>query len=193
MTNILDGIQYRTLNPALPSWNKDIYTDWLEAKELTIFPSGTQFRVPPVFNYVVESRSDDERFAARVELNSTSKDSSMKTVARLVEEGKAVKVEKHEAPTETAGSLLAGRNVQFKVAGQDKWTHAQYLITGSIGTVNRIEFRVRPDLYWEVTTTGATSASTLAFDDVEAAHTYVNRQMRTSDFDLTIKKVRYAG
>lgn len=192
MANILDGIQYRTLNPALPSWNKDIYTDWMDTDGVLVFPSGTHFRVKPVFHYEVESRID-ENVQSIVELRTPSKDAAMKKIAQLVEEGKAVKIAKHEAPTPTVNSLLADRNIQFKLVGQDKWTHPNYLSIGSMGTNSRIEFRVRPDLYWEVTTSGAVSNSCLTFDDVEALHTYVNRQLRTSDFDISIRKVRYAG
>jgi hypothetical protein len=192
MTNILDGIQYRTLNPALPSWNKKIYTNWMDAKELTVFPSGTQFRVKPIVNYLVESRTDPE-VQTTTELRTASKDAAMKKIAQLVEGGKVVRLEKYEVPTLSIASLLTDRQVQYKLAGQDKWTHPNYFSVGAMGITSRIEFRIRPDLYWEVTTSNAESNSTLTFDDVESLHVYVDRQLRTSDFDISIKKVRYAG
>lgn len=192
MTDVLDGIEFRTLNPALPSWNKDIYTDWLPAGNLTEFPSGTQFRVKPVFNYVVESCAD-ENVQSVVELRTPSKDNAMKKVAQLVEEGKAVKIEKYQIPTKNLNGLLTDRKVQYKFAGQDRWTHPNYLTAGSMGITSSVKFRIRPDLYWEVTVKGAVSENKLTFDEFDTMHKFVDNKIRTTDFDISIRKLRYAG
>ena len=192
MTNVLDGIEYRTLNPNLPSWNKDVYTDWLPAGNLTSFPSGTQFRVPPKFTYEVASR-DNENVQSVVELRTPSKDNAMKKVAQLVEEGKAVRLEKHEVPTLTASGHMAENHVQFKLAGQDKWTHAQYLTQGSMGVTSKIQFRARPDNYFQVDVKNGIALSTLDFDDVEELARYIDRQIRTSENNITITRRSYGA
>lgn len=189
MQNILVGIQYRQLNPALPSWNKAVYTDWVDAKAGDhYFPTGTQFRIKPSFIYEVVV-TDSGAATARIDLSTSKKDSAMARLAQLLEEGKTVAISKNEKTTPSLNSFLSDKNIQFKQAGSDKWSHPNYLSTS--GQAAPVHFRIRPDLYWEVTTSGAVSKSVLTFDDVEALHDYVDRQIRTSDFNIYIRKLRY--
>lgn len=194
MANMFDGIQYRELKVNFTSWQDDNYTAWQDCGDLTNFATGTQFRVKPVFDYEVTITTNDS-LAVKTDIRTTSKDKAMSRVATLVEEGKRVRIDKKERATAGVSTLLSERGAQFKVLGSNKWVHPNYLSTAGQGSP--IQFRLRPDTYFEVLVASPASpmsaqiSSTLTFDDVEDVVNYISRQLRTSENNFSIKKRAY--
>lgn len=189
MDNILKGIQYRTLNPALPSWNVHVYTEWLDVEPgLVTFPSGTEFRVKKEFTYEVWSAVSEE-VEKKLDTKTSSKDKAMSRVATLAEEEHCVQLQKFERATPGLSTLLAERGVQFKAVGSDKWCHPNYLSTAGQGSP--VVFRLRPDNYFEISISTGIASSKLDFDDIDALEKYLIRQLRTSENNIVITRRSY--
>jgi hypothetical protein len=184
MANLLKGLQYRELKQEMPNWRsygtvKD-FTEWTDCKDLTSFSTGTQFRVAPVFDYVV-------KIPGRIS-TIDNRDTAMGRVARALDEGHEVHVVKEEKATKSTGQFLTDNNIQYKTDGSGSWTSGNYF-TG--GYSSRVHFRIRPDTYFQVDIKTGIAQSTLNFDDVEELAKYVDKQLRTSDNNIFITRRNY--
>lgn len=183
MTNVLDGVQYRTLKAQLPTWKVDEnYNDWEDCGSSTEFPSGTEFRVKEEIEYVVT-------FNSRKDTATPDKNKAMARVAKLLEDGFEVSVNKYAKTQPGIATFLTDKGVQFKLVKSDKWLNPPHF--GGTAIASPIRFRKRPDSYFQVDIKNATSMSTIIFDDVDVLDTYVSRQLRTSDNNLIISRRAY--
>lgn len=182
MTNILEGIQFRELNPQLPSWNRNAYTEWKDTNGETTFVTGTQFRIKPSFVYHVKADGN-------ATLTNASKTVAMSDVSKLIDQGFTVTVQKLEESTTTVAGLLAKKNIQFKLTDSTEWRSATYLRDS--GYEKYIQFRIRPDAYWEVSVGNGIAQSIITFDEVDVLDKYVSRQLRTSENNIFITRRSY--
>jgi len=191
MTHPLKGIEYREFKVAFPNYMyKDDrnYEEWKSAEEEPIgraYPSGTQFRVKPVVRWDVDIRDS----GATPTCVKTREDLD-KLVAELLDAEQDFKIKTIDL-TQDIHELLFNRNVQFSTAGSEKWQSTNNFNFGA--ATSRITFRVRPDNYWEVTTTIGISKSTVSFDDVDKLAVYMDKQIRTNNNanSITIAKKNY--
>lgn len=183
MTNVLDGVQYRTLKAQLPSWrNEENYNDWEDCGNITEFPSGTEFRVKEEIEYVVT-------FNSQKDTSTPDKTKAMARVAKLLEDGFEVSVNKFVKTQPGIATYLSGQMVQFKLAKSDKWLNPPHF--GGKCVDSPIRFRKRPDSYFNVDVRTGIAVSTLTFDDVDEVDKYVSRQLRTSDNTIIISRRAY--
>lgn len=185
MANLLAGLQYRELKAQLPSWkNEENYTDWQDCGDLTNFPTGTQYRVKPETVYVVTDSFDKKVLTSR------DKTEAMAKVSSMLAEDMFAGIRKEDKTKPSVAQYLTDNAIQFKLEGSDKWTNATYF--GDSNMASRIQFRLRPDTYFELNVRQGISLSTLTFDDVDDVVKYVERQLRTSENNLTINRRFYA-
>lgn len=181
MKNILEGLQFRSPKPVLPSWGQPKYTDWIDITRDSSFSTSTQFRVAPKFEYVVT-------FNGTTDVATTDKNRAMGRVASLVDQGFTVEIDKNELATQGVSAFLADRNIQYKLLGDNKWIHGQYF---NNNVTAPIEFRERPDYYWRVQVQNGIALSSLEFDDVDKLDKYISNQLRTSENNINITRVAY--
>jgi hypothetical protein len=183
MPNVLEGVEYRTLKSQLPSWRvEENYNEWLPCGSLTEFPSGTEFRVKEELEYVVT-------FNSRKDLSTPDKTKAMARVAKLIEDGFEVSVNKYAKTQPGIASFLSDNNIQFKLSGSDKWLNPPHF--GGVAQGSPIRFRKRPDTYFEVQIKTGIAMSSLTFDDVDELSKYLDRQLRTSENGFTVTRRHY--
>lgn len=183
MANLLHELEYRTLKSQLPSWRvDDNYSEWSPCGDRTEFPDGTQYRVKEKLEYVVT-------FNSRKDLATEDKTRAMARVAKLIEDGLEVSINKYTKTSVGVASWLVDNNIQFKLSGAEKWTNATYFGDSNQGAA--IKFRKRPDTYFEVSVKAGIVQSTLTFDDVDELSKYLDRQLRTSDNNFVIARRAY--
>lgn len=183
MTNVLDGVQFRTLKAQLPSWrNEENYNEWTDCGEVTNFPSGTEFRVKEEIEYVVT-------FNSRKDTSTPDKHKAMARVAKLLEDDFEVSVNKFVKTQPGIATYLSDQMVQFKLAKSDKWMNPPHF--GGKCVDSPIRFRKRPDTYFQVDIRNGIAMSTLTFDDVDELDKYVSKQLRTSENNISITRRTY--
>jgi len=182
--SVLNGVQYRTLKAQLPSWKvEENYNEWADCGTLTEFPSGTEFRVAPVIKYVVTDSFDKKV------LTSGDKTEAMAKVSSMLAEGQFAAIRKEEPTSPGIAPYLSDQNVQFKLAGSDRWLNPPHF--GGISVGSPIRFRKRPDTYFDVSMKSGIAQSNLTFDDVDELSKYLDRQLRTSDNNIVITRRAY--
>lgn len=161
MANMLDGIEFRTYT-ATHGW-----TAWETCPNNTNTFGGTlDFRVKPIYKYEVWSNG-------KVQTNTSDKNKAMSLLASLVETEHKASIERVQVPTQTIGELFAARKIQFRLHEDQDWRDGKYLPSGV--TTGTLQFRLRPDHYWEVRVgTDVVSNSTLTFDDPVKLARYLN-------------------
>lgn len=184
MSKFLQDIQYRVRKASFSNWQAgQDYEDWKDITTESEFLSGTQFRLKPVFEYVVNDSINTFRIATENE--------ALNRVVIGITRGKQVTVSRVEK-THTGGDItqvLFSRNVQFKLGLENKWTGITYFNASSCD--RDIKFRIRPDHYYEVVTFNDLISGLQTFDDVEAVAKYVDSRIRTSGEDFTLRKKKY--
>ena len=183
MTNVLDGVQFRTYKADLPSWrNSENYTDWVDCGSTVQFPSGTEFRVTPCITYVVTDAIDKQLFEG-------NKNEAMSKVASMLADDTFAAIRKEVRTSPGVANYLSDQTVQFKLTGSEKWMNPVHFGGKAVGSP--IRFRKRPDIFWEVSVKTGIAQSTINFDDVDELDKYVSRQLRTSDNNLVITRRAY--
>lgn len=183
MANLLVGVQYRTLKAQLPSWRvEENYNEWQDCGHLTDFPSGTEFRVKPVISYKVT-------FNGKLDSSHEDKTRAMARVSKLTEDDFIVEVSKEVRASPGIATYLSDMNIQFKLAGSEKWMNPPHFGGTAVGSP--IRFRKRPDTYFDVSIQTGIAQSRLTFDDVDELSKYLDRQLRTSDNNIVIQRRAY--
>lgn len=183
MANLLDGLQYRELKAQLPSWRHDEnYTEWLDCGNSNVFPSHTEFRVKPKLFYVVS-------FNGKLDTETEDKTKAMSRVAKLIEDGFTVSVSKEDATVPGVSQWLTDNDIQFKLAGSEKWLSGMYLPGVAVSAA--IKFRKRPDTYYQVDVKNGIAQSILTFDDVDELSKYLDQKLRTSENNFVITRRPY--
>jgi hypothetical protein len=160
MTNVLDGVQFRTLKVQFPSWRtEESYHPWQDCEQLTNFPSGTEFRVAPVTQYVVTDSFDKKV------LTSKDKTEAMAKVSSMLAEDNFASIRRDETKLPHIAAYLSDQSIQFKLSGSDKWLNPPHFGGTAVGSA--IRFRRRPDTYFQVDIKTGIAMSTLTFDDVD--------------------------
>jgi hypothetical protein len=115
----------------------------------------------------------------------------MAKVSSMLAEDKFATIRKEEAASPGIADYLSDKNVQFKMSKSGKWLNPPHFGGTAIGSA--IYFRMRPDTYFSVSLKTGISQAVLTLDDVEQLAAYVDRQLRTSDNDLTITRRPYGN
>lgn len=184
MANILDGIEFRMLKAQLPGWRtEENYGEWTACGAGDYFPSGTEFRVAPVIKYVVTDSFD------KTVLASEDKNKAMAKVSSMLAEGKFAAIRRDELTSPGIAAYLSDQGIQFRLVGSDKWMNPPYFAGTAVDSP--IRFRKRPDNYFSVRVTTGVSMAELTFDDVEELSKYLDRQLRTSENNITITRRSY--
>ena len=193
MANMLDGIQYRVPIGAsfyantntFPSWNDAKWDAWKDCESATVYSANTQFRVKPIYDYIVSNGGRDL-------LTTSDKDKAMSRLAQLVEEGRDVTLLKKERQMQTVPEILAARKVQFRYESENTWRNGTYF--AEAGTYRKTYFRLRPDSYWEVTVSSGIANSTIQFEDPTDLSNYLQKYATTNNTSaLTVKPVKYVS
>jgi hypothetical protein len=185
MSNVLDGVQFRTTLPSFPSWNDkegDRYSDWCDCDNVTQFPSGTEFRLKPDYVYTVGSAGLEGQ-------TYNDKTTAMAEVSRRIDAGEIVKLSKDLKVNKSLNEFLMSKNIQYKMGSEGDWTMPKHF-GGSIQGCS-ITWRVRPDTYFVVKVSSGISMSELSFYDVDKLNKYVSNQLRTSENNISITRRRY--
>jgi len=187
MNNFLEGMQYRDLKAEFPTYGVDPYGPWQDCPDApasVTFAKGTQFRIKPKYTYSATVTGFGPK-----ETLSGNKDKVMSFVAGALEEGKEVNVSRTNTTSGSVNQILQNQNVQFKI-GDSEWRSTVYF--SDAGHAGRVKFRLRPDTFFKVRVSSGVTCAELTFDDVETMLQYVNSKSRTTDFNITITRERYA-
>lgn len=187
MTNILDGLQFRTLKTQFPSYSNgtmrvedDNYFVWGDVVNLNeTFPTGTQFRMRPVYKYEVNADGVVKTYG--------NKDTAMSMVATSLEAGTAVRIFRVDE-TKDLTEFLFNKNVQWRTPSGDKWQSVQYLTLTNLS--QPIQLRIRPDNYFGVKH-NTLNGTEITFDDSDRLAKYVDSQIRTGNANLTVRAINY--
>lgn len=184
MANVLEGIEYRTLKAQLPSWRaEENYSEWADCGNITEFPSGTEFRMKPIIEYVLTDSFDKKVLTSR------DKTEAMAKVSSMLAEDKFVAIRKEHRATVGIATHLSDNLIQFRLIGSDKWLNPPHFGGKAVGSA--IRFRKRPDTYLDVSIKAGIAQSNLTFDDVDELSKYLDRQLRTSDNNFVIQRRAY--
>lgn len=139
---LLEGIQYRELKPEMPDYRHtedQRYGDWLDVpgsgKGMT-FATSVQFRTKPEYIYSVNGVGEHANFD----------DALLALKTRFSNGALDVRITKKELARVPVDVLLAERHVQYSSGAN--WYDVKEGFKGNI--FHRIQFRVRPEVYWDV-------------------------------------------
>lgn len=182
MTKINQNLQYAEWVQSFPNWNgspSGAYAEWKDVPaDKTVFMANTKFRAKPVIAYRVTANSYNNQFA--------DKNAAMSAVAALVSVGKSATIDTFQEPYKC--SELAPK-LQWRTSASS-WLDVTDI--SKVKSAGAIEFRIRPDFYYEVDVKTAHSTfSSQVFHDKVQLTEYVNRLMASEETTFTVKTVRY--
>lgn len=175
MDNFLKGLQYRERAGEFPSWRTETYGPWMEVTDSDrVYNSYTEFRPRPKYKYTVA--------IGLIQTGNLTLDAAM---AKVAEEAKAGRSASIAAGAVVSVANLKDRKIQYRALGASQWQNLD--VTSGMHFTHAVRFRIRPDFYYELTTT----TSTFTFDALEELQAAINNQLNFSQFDFSVKKVVY--
>lgn len=182
MTFVLEGVQFREPKDQFPSWDGDNYRDWEDCNGRVDYPTGTEFRLPPRFDFVVTDSFD------KTVLKTENKTEAMARVSNMISDENFAAIRREQFAQITVAQFLAKKDIQLKQKGQNRWQSATHF---SGVTSSPTRFRFRPDDYFQVDVKTGIAQSTLDFDDVDELEKYVSRMLRTSNNSIHVTRRPY--
>lgn len=186
MTNILEGVQYRSVTVPFadltPSKGMDIFDiikggGWTDVEDgRVVFPTKTEFRYKPEKIFQLHEGTTYRTFTDRNLLNMAIKD----------------RLDNEQTVQVSIGETASSKRSNPKLQTFDGKAWVSVVISGAPCHFSyATKFRIRPDYYHTVTTNDLLVTGTVTFHDIDELAKYVDNRIRTNGLDFSVKKVRY--
>lgn len=187
--NILEGIQFQTTKAVFPTWKQTVsepWTDWLDTDaHITKFRGPLKLRMKPTFEYVVSRRKGLD---VTVDTFS-SKEEMSRHISKHIDDNIDINIRRAETTTK---SDIASRKLQYRVTNvtDSAWKNLT-TVNSTVTYQGAIEFRIRPDHYYQVITNHNVIGGIVEFHDIDDLDRYISGRIRTGGLDFSVRKVKY--